>query len=122
MSAVTGATVTNNPPAIDGNSPTLKRGYPTGYSTGGFTYRGVSTDGSGNVTIVLQTPGSMMTISRTADGAGEVFDPGSSGYFCLINIGRQSNQNWTVRARTSADGPGNGVGFSAGTGGGPGGL
>jgi hypothetical protein len=87
---------------------------------------GTSTDSSGNVWVVLLANGPMAVTSKTADGAGEVFDPSAAGgKYCWINIGpngRSGNQNWTVKARTSRDGSGSGVTFSAGTGGGPGGA
>ena len=104
----------------------MRRGFPTGSSTGGFTYVGTSTDSNRNVWIVLLANTGMAITNRTADGAGETFDPsGTGGRYCWINIGPNgayTNQSWTVRARTSRDGNGNGVTFSAGTGGGPGGA
>lgn len=123
MSAVTNASVSTTKPRMDGNYPALARGYPTGSSSGGFSYLGTSTDSNKNVWIVLQATANMATTSRTADNAGEVFDPSASGgLYCSICIGQVSNQNWTVRARTSKDGSGGGVTYSAGTGGGPGGA
>ena len=123
MSAVSNASVSTTKPAIDANSPGLARGYPTGSSTAGFTYLGTNTDANKYVWIVLQATANMATTSRTADSAGEVFDPNTSvGLYCSICIGQVSNLNWTVRARTTKDGKGNGVTYSAGTGGGPGGA
>lgn len=125
MSAVSGGSVSVGRPTIDANSPSLAEGYPTGSSNAGFTYVGTHTEG-GNVLIVLQANAPMAATNRTADGAGEVFDQfRAGGSYCLINIGpngRNANQSWTVRARTSNDGSGGGVTFSAGTGGGPGGA
>ncbi len=120
MSAVSNASVSTTKPSIDGNSPALARGYPTGSTTGGFSYLGTNTDASKNVWIVLQASANMAKTSPTADNAGEVFDPG--GVYCSICIGQVSNLNWTVRARTTKDGKGGGVTYSAGTGGGPGGA
>ena len=122
MSAVISASVSTSRPGIDANSPALARGYPTGSSSGGFSYIGTNTDSNRNVWIVLQAPAKMATTGRTADGAGEVFDTSANGgVYCAICIGQVSNQNWTVRARTSRDGASGGVTYSAGTGGGPGG-
>lgn len=127
MSAVTGASVSSSAPSLDANSPRLASGFPTGSSTAGFTYLGTSTDSNRNVWIVLQANTVVAVNNRTADGAGEIFDPsGTGGQYCWINIGpntaKGGNQNWNVRARTTRDGSGNGVTFSAGTGGGPGGA
>lgn len=85
---------------------------------------GTNTDSNKNVWVVLQASQPMAATSKTADNAGEVFDPsGSGGKYCMINLGQLTNNaNWTVRVRTSSDGKGNGVTYSAGTGGGPGGL
>lgn len=123
MSAVNGGSVSSSGPSLDRNSPTKADVDTTGSSSAGFTYVGTSTDASGNVWIVLQANTGMAVTNRTADGAGEVFDPNTrGGTYCWINIGpngTNGNKNWTVRARTTADGSHNGVTFSAGTGGGP---
>ncbi len=123
MSSVSQGSVSSSQPRIDANSPQLARGYPSGSSNGGFTYLGTSTAADGNVWVVLQASSPMSVTGQTSDKAGEIFDPSASGgVYCWLCIGKQSNQNWTVRARTSRDGATGGVTYSAGTGGGPGGA
>lgn len=110
-------------PAIDANSPKMATGFPSGSSTENFTYLGTQTDASGNVTVLLEAKDMMTAIGTTADDAGGIFDPGTGGNCCMLALGKiASNQNWTVRARTSKDGKGSGLTYSAGTGGGPGGV
>ena len=126
MSKVQGVSTYNDNgkgiPAIDVDSPKMATGYPTGSSSEAFSYVGTQTDGSGNVTVLLVAKDMMVATGTTADDAGGIFDQGSGGTYCLINLGKASNQNWTVRARTTRDGKGGGVTYSAGTGGGPGGA
>lgn len=100
----------------------MAKGYPSGTSTEPFSYVGTQTDRAGNVSVIIQARDVMSATGLTADGAGGVFDPGSGGTYCFLNLGAVSNQNWTVRVRTSRDGAGGGVTYSAGTGGGAGGM
>lgn len=110
-------------PGVDVDSPKMADGYPSGSSSESFSYVGTQTDGDGNVTVMLLAKDMMVATGLTADDAGGIFDPGSGGTYCLLNLGKiESNQDWTVRVRTTKDGKGGGVTYSAGTGGGPGGA
>ena len=113
MSTVSSAAVqSSNPTGQNRTNPAVTA---SGSSTGGFRF--VGTIGSANCQIVLSATSNRATPVINTNKDGVVCDAGSVGTYLILTTNAANSNNWTVRARTTADGANNGLTFTAGSGG-----
>ncbi len=113
MSKVSNPKVQSTAPAnLNQTSPTVTT---AGTSDGGFRFYGVI--GAANCTVVLTASSNRTTPTLNSTSNGIIADPGTIGTYLLLTTDSANANNWTVRARTTKDGAGNGITFTAGTGG-----
>ena len=113
MSTVTSVSLSSTVPTTNSNPSVTK----SGTSSDSFTFLGVVSGDPIQVVLQAATAMDSARVNGSNNGAIVTTNRGTNSYL-LLTVSTDKTGDWTVRARTSSDGSGNGMTFTAGTGGG----